>query len=79
MSESVRTRNPFVWIEDEHLKKRNGKFQRCPKIKESISLKAFEHRNRFSLLENNQEEDLVIQTLNTLGILVFRDEFPSML
>ena len=40
-------------------KKHNGKSRKCTKINELKSLKAFEHENRFSLLENNQEEDLV--------------------
>ena len=42
-------------------KKQKRRFHECSKIRirESISLKAFEHRNPFSLLENNQEEDLV--------------------
>ena len=40
-------------------KKQKGRIQEWSKIPEYISLKVFEHRNRYSLLENNQETDLV--------------------
>ena len=41
-----------------HIKKQNGRYDQCLKIGESISLKAFQHENRYSLLEDNKEEDL---------------------